>query len=82
MAHTFRMPRGGHYWHAVLDGQQQALCGHVPRVFTRREVSWQEGWRYEHRSTPAVQITCARCLACLGQTRLRGYRTPGTKRPW
>ena len=39
MTITFRMPRGGQYWHAVPEGQAPALCGHVPAAL-KRQVPW------------------------------------------
>jgi hypothetical protein len=43
---TFRMPRGGHYWHAVPEGQAPALCGQVPAAL-KRQVPWEQGWLYQ-----------------------------------
>jgi hypothetical protein len=71
---TFRMSRGGHYWHLVAPGQPQALCGHIPAAL-RQQVPWERGWLYEHRSIPPVDGTCAKCLQRLHHPPRRRRRT-------
>jgi hypothetical protein len=65
---TYRMPKGGHYWHLVEPCHSAALCGHVPAIVRRARLSWREVWLYQHRSTPSVDITCPRCLQQLRGT--------------
>jgi hypothetical protein len=78
---TFRMPRGGHYWHAVPEGQAPALCGHVPAAL-KRQVPWEQGWLYHHRSMPPADGTCARCLERLQHPQRRRSRRTSTRIPF